>query len=256
MKDMLRSVAMVFSMFSRLPAPRVEWKRENMRYMLGFLPLVGIVAGALEALWWWLCLRSGFGDLLFAAGMTALPLLLTGGIHMDGFMDTVDALSSHGDVEKKRAILKDSHAGAFAVLYCALYLLGSFALYAETKANAELLLPVCLIPVLSRCGSAAASLVFPVYGGEGLLKTFHEAGSKRALIFPLLAAAAVLGVIALRMPVTAAACLAAEALCLLYVYRMSKKQFGGMSGDLAGFLLQLSEIVLLFVIIVCKAVSK
>lgn len=254
MKDVLRSMAMAFAMFSRFPVPHVAWKKENMRYMLACLPIVGAAVGGVCALWWYVCCRLSFGILLFAAGMTALPLLLTGGIHMDGFMDTVDALASHGDTEKKRAILKDPHTGAFAVLYGALYLLVTFALFAESGADMSLLLPVCLVPVLSRCGSAMASLLFPVYGGEGLLKTFHEAGDKKAAAVPALIAAAALVPIILRTPVTAAACLVAEGICMLYVYRVSKKQLGGMSGDLSGFLLQLSEAVLLFMIILGKAV--
>lgn len=47
---------------------------------------------------------------------TVLPILLTGGIHMDGFMDTMDALHSYQDRERKLEILKDSHVGAFACL--------------------------------------------------------------------------------------------------------------------------------------------
>ena len=50
-------------------------------------------------------------------------LLVTGGIHLDGFMDTTDARSSYGDREKKLAILKDSHVGAFAVIGCSFYLI-------------------------------------------------------------------------------------------------------------------------------------
>ena len=52
----------------------------------------------------------------------ALPLLVTGGIHADGFCDTVDALSSHAEREKMLEILKDSHCGAFAVIFFGLWL--------------------------------------------------------------------------------------------------------------------------------------
>lgn len=252
--NLLRSVAMAFAMFSRIPTPKVEWKQENMRYMLAFFPLVGVVLGAVYLLWWYLCAKLGFSDLLFAAVMTALPILLTGGIHMDGFMDTVDALSSHGDIQKKRAILKDSHTGAFAVLYAALYLLVSFALFAETKQAREVLLPVCLIPVLSRAASAFASLTFPVYGEEGLLKTFRSAGSKGAVAIPLIIAMGALIAVGVLNPIFAVGLAAGTLLALLYVYRVSQKQFGGMSGDLAGFLLQICELVLLFLTIIIKAV--
>ena len=52
----------------------------------------------------------------FAFVGLAIILLVTGGIHMDGYMDTMDALHSYGSREKKLEILKDSHIGAFAVI--------------------------------------------------------------------------------------------------------------------------------------------
>ena len=99
--------------------------------MLVALPLVGLVIGGAE--WLWFLFRSwlSFGPVLHGVGMTLIPLLLTGGIHLDGFMDTVDALKSHAAPEKKRAILKDPHAGAFAVIGLAAYLLLWFGLCVE-----------------------------------------------------------------------------------------------------------------------------
>ena len=51
MKDLLRSVAMAFQMFSVFPMPNVEWKKENMKYMLCALPLVGAVIALALRLW-------------------------------------------------------------------------------------------------------------------------------------------------------------------------------------------------------------
>ncbi|MBO5973153.1 MAG: adenosylcobinamide-GDP ribazoletransferase, partial [Clostridia bacterium] len=95
MKDIFRSVAMAFSMFSSIPTPRVEWKDSNMKYMLCALPLVGGVIGAVMVLWYVLCDALNVGRILYAAGMVLIPLLVSGGIHLDGFCDTVDALASH-----------------------------------------------------------------------------------------------------------------------------------------------------------------
>ena len=50
---------------------------------------------------------------------------------MDGFMDTMDAFHSYQDKEKKLAILKDPHIGAFSVLMLVLYYLIYGAAYAE-----------------------------------------------------------------------------------------------------------------------------
>ena len=55
--------------------------------------------------------------------MVVAPIIITGGIHMDGFLDTQDALGSYQPRERRLEILKDSHAGAFAIISCAVYLM-------------------------------------------------------------------------------------------------------------------------------------
>ncbi len=115
----IRSLCIAFSTYSRIPVPQVAWTDENRKYSMCFFPLIGAVIGLL--LWGWLalCDALGFGALLRGAVGALLPILVTGGIHMDGFMDTSDALASWQSPEKRLEILKDSHVGAFAVLGCA-----------------------------------------------------------------------------------------------------------------------------------------
>ena len=80
-----------------------------------FFPLVGVVTGILEVILGnALLVYTSCGTLFFAGVMTLLPVLVNGGIHMDGFLDTMDALNSYGSREKKLEILKDSRTGAFA----------------------------------------------------------------------------------------------------------------------------------------------
>ena len=70
-------------------------------------------------------------------------LLITGGIHIDGYMDTMDAVHSYGDREKKLEILKDSHIGAFAVIMLVTYVLaaaGAFSYILKIKIRIYLLL--------------------------------------------------------------------------------------------------------------------
>ena len=112
------SLVIAFSMYSRIPMPMVEWTERGMKYALCFFPAVGIAVGAAVAAFWYLSRLSGMGELSRICVETALPLLITGGIHMDGFLDTVDARSSHQSRERKLEILKDPHAGAFAIAGC------------------------------------------------------------------------------------------------------------------------------------------
>ena len=98
----LYSCIIAVSMYSKIPMPNVEWTEERMRYVMCFFPLVGIVQGAALGLWLHLALDV-LNLSVGAAALTgaAIPMLVTGGIHMDGFLDTMDAIHSYGDREKK-----------------------------------------------------------------------------------------------------------------------------------------------------------
>ena len=78
----------------------------------------------------------------------AIPFLVTGGIHMDGFMDTMDAVHSYGDRTKKLEILKDPHLGAFAVICAAVYLLlytGSMYEFCKNAQGKAIFYPVLFL---------------------------------------------------------------------------------------------------------------
>ena len=241
--NFLYSLFATFSMFSALPAPQVPWEKEKIRYMLVCLPFVGVVIGLVEFLWVSLVDLLELGRVLRAAGFTLIPILLTGGIHLDGFMDTVDALKSHAAPEKKRAILKDPHAGAFAVIGLGCYLLAYYAFWYDLGPGAvRLMIPM---HVMSRSLSAVSGTLLPVRPGEGTLNFFRQAADKKAGILAVcwvILSAAIL--VAVHYFVGSVMALGAV-VTLLLVRRMAMKQFEGMSGDLAGFQLQVAELVML-----------
>lgn len=120
----LRSLIICFAVFSKIPMPYIDWEKKDMKYIFCFLPLVGAVMGALFIGLHLLAQRfnvpeTAFGIISFAVAM----LLVNGGIHMDGFMDTIDALSSHKSRDDKIRILDDPHTGAFAIIYAIFYVL-------------------------------------------------------------------------------------------------------------------------------------
>jgi adenosylcobinamide-GDP ribazoletransferase len=84
----IKSFFIAFSMYSKIPMPQFEWKDEDMRYALCFFPWVGAVIGVLWYLWKWICVRFGVGTLCYTVVGTAIPILITGGFHVDGFLDT------------------------------------------------------------------------------------------------------------------------------------------------------------------------
>ena len=102
----LKGFVIAFSIYSKIPVPQFDWKEEDMQYHLCFFPLIGLIIGALEAGWFFLGNEVGISHLCKTLIAVAIPLLVTGGFHMDGFMDTMDAFHSYQDKEKKLAILK------------------------------------------------------------------------------------------------------------------------------------------------------
>ncbi len=244
----IRSMIIAFSTYSRIPVPQVEWSDENRKYTMCFFPLIGAVIGLLLWAWLRLCDALAIGPFLQGAFGALLPILVTGGIHMDGLMDTSDALASWQTKERRLEILKDSHVGAFAVIGCAGYLLLDAALLSEaTWQNGPMLAGAF---VLSRALSAWAMAAFQSARPNGMLDAFAQAAQKRMVTISCIVYAALcalcwfvsggwLGLV----------CLAAAVLCVVYYRHMAYRQFGGVTGDLAGWFLQITELVLTAVIV-------
>ena len=246
--SVIKSIVIAFSMFSIMPMPRVEWDKQNMKFALAFMPLVGAVIGAV--LYGWLLINKllGFGSILFAAGITAIPIAISGAIHMDGFCDTIDALSSHADTEKKRAILKDPHTGAFAVIGACVYFLLYFTLATELPMTFETVYTLGIIHVISRALAGLVCAIMTPKERQGLGSTFHDAASgasKLILWFIIGIAAAAIVLLGGR---TGAFVLISAAIAVTYTVHIARKEFGGISGDLAGFLIQLLEIAAVTII--------
>lgn len=152
----IKSMIIAFSMYSKIPMPQFAWKDEEMKYMLCFFPWVGAVIGGCVYLWQIVCEKFAVGMVCYTLIGMAIPLMITGGFHVDGFMDTMDAFHSYQEKEQKLNILKDSHIGAFAVITLGIYGLVYAGAFSEIKSR-EILKIVCagfmLARVLSRdCG--------------------------------------------------------------------------------------------------------
>ena len=149
-----------------------------MRYVMCFFPLVGVVTGPAIWCWLWLCRQFGVGAPLAAVVCTALPVLVSGGIHLDGFCDTVDALASHASRERKLEILRDPHTGAFAVMGCCLYLLILFGLWMQHVFSPRATAALCIGFVQSRVLSGLSVVTFPCAKTSGLAAQFANAAHR------------------------------------------------------------------------------
>ena len=242
----LQTISVAFAMFSALPVPQFEWNQKNMRYALCAFPLIGLVCGGL----WYLCGLLPLPVPARAAGFCLIPVWVTGGIHLDGYADTCDALSSYGDREKKLAILKDPHCGAFAVIRLCSYFVAYYALCLCVEFSPRVGLLWTLAFVLERSLSGLAVAAFPLAKSTGLAHTFATAADRKTVRNVLTAVSAALA--------TALVLLGGWALVLAAIlvfgryYTLSQKQFGGITGDLAGWFLQKTELWMLAALCACQ----
>lgn len=255
MKSLWTAIVTAFSTFSVIPTPRIAWDRYSLKGVLCALPLIGCVIGGVGCLWYWCATVLELPAILSAVVLTVLPIAISGGIHMDGFADTVDALSSHAPAEKKRAILKDPHAGAFAVIGVGCYLLLHFGFLAAVPLTWKTVGLFGISHVLARAIGSLSGTVLRPAAPDGMLKTFHDAAEKGTLAL-LIAwiAAALIGAAALD-PLTAGVFLIFGALVFLWTRHTAYRQFSGMSGDLAGWCISLSELALLCGIVLSERIG-
>lgn len=249
----LRSLAVAFALYSRLPVPAVEWTQESLAWGLCCFPAVGLAVGGVLLLWCVLCQWLAVGPLLFAAGGVLLPLFITGGIHLDGLCDVCDALGSHQGRERRLEIMHDPHIGAFGVIGCGCWLIAAFALWGEVDITSEDRLVLALIPVLSRTLSAYAAVTLPSARKGGLLAQFTDAAQPARCRWVLLGMALILFWVMGSLGCGMAA--VAGAVLTYFWYRtLALREFGGVTGDLAGYFLQMCELACLFSLVVAQKV--
>ena len=243
MRGLWNGFKIAFAMYSKIPMPKADWEKENMRYMMCFFPLIGIVIGGGIVLWSRVAKWLEAGSLLRAVGYVLIPVAVTGGIHLDGLLDTADALSSYQPRERKLEILKDSHAGAFAVIMACCYFAGSLGLWSELSGMEVWVLAGGF--VLSRALSGYAVAAWPSAKKSGTVAMFADAAQKRIVEISMLVLMVFsVGYMCFMDMKLGLAAVAGAGLTFLYYFRMSRKQFGGITGDLAGFFLQICELVM------------
>ena len=234
MSEWIYGFFMAWGMFLAIPCPKKIWSESARRRMLACLPLVGLIAGGVWALCAWLggFLPRPIGALLCAAA----PWLVTGFMHLDGFMDVCDAVMSRRDMETRQRILKDSHCGAFAVICMVLLALAQWSVFLQEKNPAWL--PLLLIPAATRaCAGLAVMHLRPM--GTSQYAAMRRGGAD------LTAALWIFLALAVGLPIWLAGSFAPLAAAVGYGLAAwyGLRQLDGMSGDISGFALTVGELV-------------
>lgn len=250
----VRGFLMAWGMFCWIPCPYKEWRMEDRKAQIAMFPLVGMLIGVILCLCWWLLTVLNCTPFLTGALLTGAYFLLTGFIHLDGFMDCSDAIMPrHPQMEERQRILKDSHSGAFALI-CLCIMMLVFA-GSMTQIAPQFSLKACSLLVViftaSRTVSAMEVLLSkPMHTSQ--YSMFEEPGRARDTIPSIMILVIVLGVCELIMSDMSWWALIAELYSNIIVLtvmaaafitcRIDCSKLGGMNGDISGHMITISEL--------------
>jgi adenosylcobinamide-GDP ribazoletransferase len=214
-----------------------------------YFPLVGLFMALIACL---LPLVIGpslrLTSLVLAALLTAALVWLTGGLHLDGLMDTCDGLFGGGKRERKLEIMRDSHVGAFGVLGGVCILLLKFAIFSSLDVHYLALALLMVLPI-ARWAMVLALYLFPSARTIGL-----GAAARQTITTPRLLIAAITSLlIALVVGhLIGLAVWMAGSLVAIIVGTSIAYALGGLTGDVYGAISETTEVVCLLMLMAMR----
>jgi len=237
----VKGFIMSLGMFSTFPVPKNNWDDERMPLVIPCFPVVGALIGAawfgLSELLLFLKLPTAL--IMALAGIA--PFLLSGCLHLDGWMDTADAVLSRRNLEERRRILKDPHVGVFAVVAFGFLALIHFCAFYTLVSEGKAMVGLVGICAVSRAAVGIILLKGKPFSENGYMAMFQRDAKPlhTAWLIGVIALALVLTVIFSR---TAALALGVTLAAVFFMKAYLQKQLEGLNGDLCGAILTFSEL--------------
>ena len=253
----MKGLLYALSLYTRIPVPVGGLKREDGKKAIVFLPFAGIIICALICLLD-LSFTGQNGYVFFKMCVyTLVPLIITGGFHLDGFMDVEDAKSSYKSREERLLILKDPHIGAFAViklLMTGLVWLGAMSVVIQKgQKEGVWLYALSFFTVRAACG--VMSLFLKKAKNDGMLQA--ETSGTGSMDKVLLIVQLLLGCFLMigAYPAAGLASVAVLVLFSLYYRQFCYRDFGGVTGDTAGYYITVGETLVILTVAITEILA-
>jgi len=235
-----------------IPLPwRREASPEELEGSIGYFPVIGLIIGLILAGLNWLLilfLPSAIVNALLIVSM----VVISGALHLDGFVDTCDGIAGHKTVEDRWRVMHDSRAGAFGIVGVFLLLLVKYVSLNSVPENL-LLVTLVIMPVVSRWAMVYTVFAYSYARPAGLGKIFKQGASwQRFTTATVITLAVVIGLT--RLANITHFYLAGLAIMLtiwVIVAAMAtylKRKFAGLTGDTYGTINEMTEVCVLILI--------
>lgn len=222
-----------FSFLTILPLGYAEGRKAG--WSFAYFPLVGLCIGLILSA---LMLHSPFSGQVTSFLILLAWVMFTGGLHLDGFGDSCDALLATVTPERRLEIMKDPRTGSWAVIGLILLLLGKW-IFIQGVSPLLLILP----PVMGRLAMVLAAYGFPYARKSGLGAFFRDGLGRRQVFI----ASSIALIILLELGQVN---LLGITLGLTYLFCTwaARRLGGGITGDVYGAICELTELLCLLVL--------
>jgi len=225
-----------------------------MKYSMIFFPLIGAVIGLLEWGLFELVKCLALPRLFFVLIGAAIPLVVTGGIHVDGYMDSMDAFNSYGDREKKLAIMKDPHTGAFAVIHLVVYGLIYLAFLYIVDEKGIILF--CMSFAMARIFSGISVVTIKGAKDDGMLHELKAHSAERTVLVSLIIMFAVCTLLVIFNNIISGCVTGLVLVVMYFLYRRKcMNLLDGITGDTSGYYLCMMELVTVIIAAIVSIVA-
>ena len=227
------------SFFTRIPINiRSEVSEDEFYKSMTLLPVVGLLIGLIMYGIIYITSFLEFPINIKSFLLMVFYIWITGGLHVDGFIDSADALLSNRDREKMLEIMKDSRIGAFGAIAIILMLLGLFIIYGLVPYKAFILMPI----IGRSCGVFAASMSKYAKETNDLGRRFVDDMGKKQGVFAIVFAIIAIAIVDYYYLVPFVICV----IMTFFYANLFKNKLHGMTGDTIGMMIELNQIVFLY----------
>lgn len=262
----IKACIAAFQLLTKLYLPvRMDYTEDIYRRSIVFYPVVGAVLGIFIFVIT-VGLSMFLPNVVTAVCTLILWVWLTGGLHLDGLLDTADGIGSNRSKEGMLHIMKDSRIGANGAITCTLALLLKAVLITSILDHSIVAsLGLLFVPIYSRSFMTWAMVGWPYAGGiQGMGSMYQTAGIRHGIAASLTAVIVTIGLwlafglhkymnfIYMTVAIVIIIVVIALVGCLLSVY--FSRKLGGLTGDTYGALNEILEIVLLLCIVMFLSV--
>lgn len=222
-----------------------QWSLDSFSRSVKFFPIIGGIIGLLltgivygAQNFWGVKLPLH----LMAVSIILIEIIITGGLHCDGLMDTVDGVFSGKSRERMLEIMKDSRVGAFGAMSFCLLIVMKYSLILDIE---PMMLPIAIfvMPIIGRTAVVVAITLYPYARADGLGKGLSQCEHKNTLYIAGLIAMLLLVPFGKLVLLSSGVAIAFAILVAEYV----NKRLGGLTGDVYGAVVELTELVALVV---------